>query len=83
MFMTATRLMIDGKPVLKLNIHEFNDDDIAFLDSLGIDQLEDASPHLRYTHIHNQEAFLNTRAAILERYNILKETGPKVFLEAK
>ena len=34
MFMTANRLKIEGKIVLKLNIHEFGPDDSAFLDSL-------------------------------------------------
>ncbi|TKB07498.1 hypothetical protein [Desulforhopalus sp. IMCC35007] len=83
MFMTASRLMIDGKPVLKLNIHEYKEDDIAFLDSLGIDQCEGSSPEYRYTYIHSQEDFLRTRTKILERYKVLEEKGPKVLLEIK
>lgn len=83
MFMTANRIKVDGKPLLKLNIHEYNKDDITFLDSLGINQIESGSAHSRYIHIHNQEDFLNTRSAILERYKVLEEKGPKVFLEAK
>ena len=83
MFMTANRIKIEGKPVLKLNIHEYHKDDIPFLDSLGIDQLEDDSQNWRYIHIHSQEDFLSTRSAILERYNVLEEKGPKVFLEVK
>ncbi|CAG35124.1 hypothetical protein [Desulfotalea psychrophila] len=83
MFMTATRIKREGKPLLKLNIHEYNKDDIPFLDSLGIDQLEGDSTEWRYIHIHSQKDFLSTRSAILERYRILKETGPRVFLEAK
>ena len=83
MFMTANRIKINGKPLLKLNIHEYDKDDIPFLDSLGIDQSEGDSSNCRYIHIHNQEEFLNTRFAILERYTVLEEKGPKVFLEAK
>jgi hypothetical protein len=83
MFMTATRIKIEGNPLLKLNIHEFNKDDIPFLDSLGIDKLEGDSPTWRYIYIHNQEDFLYTRSAILERYKVLEEKGPKAFLEAK
>ncbi len=83
MFMTANRIKIDGKPRLKLNIHEYDKDDIPFLDSLGIDQIEGDSHQYRYIHIHNQEDFLRTRSAILERYKVLEEKGPKVFLEAK
>lgn len=81
--MTANRIIIEGKPLLKLNIHEFNKEDVPFLHSLGIDQLEGNSPTWIYIHIHNQEDFLSIRSAILERYNVLEEKGPKVFLEAK
>ncbi len=83
MYMTASRLKIDGKPLLKLNIHEYSQEDIPFLESLGIDQLESDLPNCRYIHIHNQEDFLSTRTAILERYKILEEKGPRVFLEKK
>lgn len=83
MFMTADRIKIEGKPLLKLCIHEYDKDDIVFLDSLGIDQFEGDSPTWRYTYIHSREDFLRTRSAILERYKVLEEKGPKVFLEAK
>ena len=83
MFMTAVRIKVEGKPQLKLNIHEYVEDDIPFLDSLGIDQCEDDSPSVRYIDIYSQEDFLATRSAILEKYKVLKETGPKVFLGAK
>ncbi|SHO47363.1 hypothetical protein SAMN02745220_01843 [Desulfopila aestuarii DSM 18488] len=83
MFMTANRIKIEGKPLLKLNIHDFDKDDISFLDSLGIDQLEADSTNWRYIYIHSQEDFLRTRSAILERYRVLEEKGPRVFLEAK
>lgn len=83
MYMTANRIKLDGKPLLKLNIHEFDKDDIPFLDSLGIDQREGDAPNCRYTHIHSQEDFLSARAAILQRYKVLEEKGPKVFLKAK
>ena len=83
MFMTASRIKIEGKPVLKLNIHEYGNDDIPFLDSLGIDQLEGDAPNWRYINIHSQEDFLTTRSAILEKYKVLEEKGPKVFLEVK
>ncbi len=82
MYMTARRIKDEGKPILKLNIHEFNENDVPFLDSLGIDQLE-GDPPQRYTLIHSQDNFLATRAAILEKYTVLEEKGPKVFLEAK
>ena len=83
MFMTANRIKIDGKPLLKLCIHECDTNDSAFFDSLGIDQLEGDSQTLRYTYIHKREDFLSTRSAILEKYTVLEEKGPKVFLEAK
>ena len=81
--MTASRIKIEGKPVLKLNIHEYDSEDIAFLDSLGIDQPEGDTPSWRYIHIYSQQDFLRTRSAILERYKVLEEKGPKVFLELK
>ncbi len=83
MFMTASRLKLNGTPVLKLNIHDYDDNDIPFLNSLGIDQVENDSSNVRFTHIHSQEDFLTTRSAILEKYNVLEEKGPRVFLEAK
>lgn len=83
MYMTASRIKIEEKPVLKLNIHEFDENDVAFLDSLGIDQRDEESPGLRYIHIHSQEDFHNKRSAILEKYNVIEEKGPKVFLEVK
>ena len=82
MYMTARRIKIEGKPILKLNIHEFEENDIPFLDSLGIDQVEGEPPH-RYTLIHNQENFLATRSTLLEKYTVLEEKGSKVFLKAK
>lgn len=83
MYMTAKRSKIDGKPLLKLNIHEFNTTDIAFLNSLNIDQIEATLPNCRYINIHSQEDFLRIRSAILTQYTVLEEKGPKVFLEAK
>ena len=80
--MTARRLKIDGKPLLKLNIHDFGEDDVPFLDSLGIDNLENDSENGRYILIHNQEDFLTIRAMILEKYKAI-EKGPRVFLERK
>lgn len=83
MFMTAHRIKIEGRPVLKLIINEFETTDIQFLNSLGIDQVEDDKPNVRYILIHSQEDFLNTRASILDRYNVVEEKGPRVFLQAK
>ena len=82
MFMTANRIKIEGKPVLKLNIHEYSKDDTSFLDSLGIDKQEGESENLRYIHIHKQEDFLAIRATILDKYHA-EEKGPRVFLEVK
>lgn len=81
--MTANRIKIKGKPVLKLNIHDYDVVDIPFLDSLGINQVEEDSSTVRYIYIHSQEDFLTTRSAILERYNVVEEKGTKVYLEAK
>ena len=83
MYMTAIRIKIEGKPLLKLNIHDYDKDDIPFLDSLGINQMEDGTANCRYMHIHNQADFLSTRSAILARYKVLEEKGPRVYLEAK
>ena len=83
MFMTASRITIDEKPALKLNIHDYTGDDIPFLDSLGINRHEEETPGVRYTHIHSQDDFLRTRAAILEQYDVLEEKGPKVYLAVK
>ena len=83
MFMTAIRIKIEGKPLLKLKIHECDKNYIPFFDSLGVDQLEDVSPNCRYAHIHNQEDFLSIRSAILERFKVIEEKGPRVFLEVK
>jgi len=82
MFMTANRIKMEGKPVLKLSIHEYAEDDIAFLDSLGIDKTEKESTNWRYTYIYSKEDFLSTRSAIFERYEC-EEKGIKVFLEKK
>ena len=79
MLMTANKIKIESNPLLKLNIHEYDKDDIPFLDSLGIDQFEGDSPNWRCLHIHNQEDFLSSRSAILERYKVLEEKGPTVF----
>lgn len=83
MFMTANRLKIDGKPVLKLNIHDFREEDIAFLESLGITQVEEDKTGWLYTLIHSQEDFLKTRALLLEKYEVIEEKGPQVFLKTK
>ena len=82
MYMMAKRLKDNGKPLLKLYIHEFGEADVEFLNSLGIDKTEANAPGMRYTTIHSQEDFLATRTAILERYEA-EEKGPRVFLEAK
>ena len=82
MYMTANRLKIDGKPVLKLNIHDFSESDVPFLDSLGIDKRENDQERWRYILIYNQEDFLTIRAIILKEYTA-EEKGPRVFLEPK
>jgi len=81
--MTASRNKIDGKPILKLNIHDFNSDDIPFLESLGINQLDEKVPNMRYILIHSQADFHTKRDALFTRYTVLEEKGPKVFLELK
>lgn len=83
MYMTASRRKIDGKPYLKLNIHDFSQEDVPFLDSLEINQEDEDFPDCRYINIYSQEDFLSIRATILERYKVVKETGPHVFLEKK
>jgi len=83
MYMTANRLKEGGKIVLKLNIHDFTENDIPFLDSLQITQTEEDQEQTRYIRIHSQEDFLKTRATILEHYNVLEEKANKVFLEKK
>jgi len=82
MFMTANRLKIEGRPVLKLNIHEFGEQDIPFLDSLGITEVDTRFADCRYLHIHSQEDFLSTRAAIFEKYDV-EEKGPRAYLVPK
>lgn len=83
MFMTANRLKIEGKPVLKLNIHDYPKEDIPFLESLGIDQIEEDKASWRYTLIHSQADFLKTRSLLLEKYDVVEEKGPQVFLKKK
>ena len=80
MFMTAGRLKIDGKPLLKLNIHEFGKEDVAVLKALGIAQSDEDSPHILYKKIYSQDEFLSTRASLLTKYKVLEEKGPRVFL---
>lgn len=82
MYMTASRIIIEEKPVLKLRIHEFSETDIPFFDSLGINQVEEDAGH-RFILIHSQDDFRATRGAILEKYRVQEEKGPKVFLEKK
>ncbi len=81
--MTATRLKEDGKIVLKLNIHEFTEEDIPFLDSLSINQQDDEARDVRFIYIHSQNDFLQLRATILEQYEVLEEKANKVFLQKK
>ncbi len=83
MFMTANRLKIDGKPVLKLTIHDFPVEDIPFLEGLGITQIEEGKTSWRYALIHSQEDFLKTRSLLLEKYEVVEEKGPQVFLKTK
>ena len=64
MFMTANRIKLEGKPLLKLNIHEYNEEDIPFLDSLGIDQCRRRRTKLQiYPHLQperfSQHPFCN------------------------
>ncbi len=82
MYMTASRKKIDGRPMLKLNIHDFEEDDIPFLESIGVDQIEEGKENIRFTFIYSQEAFLDTRATILEKYDA-EEIGPRVYLTLK
>ncbi|PID77154.1 MAG: hypothetical protein CSB24_02980 [Deltaproteobacteria bacterium] len=78
--MTASRKKIEGKPALKLNIHNFTEADLPFLDSLGITETE--GENIRFAMVHSQQEFLDTRGAILERYHA-EEKGPRVFLTPK
>ncbi len=82
MYMTARRIEIQGKPVLKLNIHEYDERDIPFLDHLGINEIDSDRAGCRYIHIHSKEDFLSIRSALFEKYTV-KEEGPKAYLEAK
>lgn len=82
MFMTASKIKIKGKPVLKLNIHEFAEHDIAFLDNLGISNIDSDLANCRFIYIHSKEDFLSIRAAIFEKYDVV-EKGPKAHLNPK
>lgn len=82
MFMTANRIKIQGKPLLKLNIHEYDESDIPFLDDLGIKEIDNRFANCRYIHIHSKDDFLNIRSQIFEKYDVV-EKGPKAYLEAK
>jgi len=82
MFMTANRIKIQGKVVLKLNIHECDENAIPFLDNLGINKIDNKFANCRYIHIHRKEDFLSIRAAIFEKYEVV-EKGPKAYLTSK
>lgn len=82
MFMTASRIKLEGKPVLKLNIHEYGESDVSFLDGLGIDGIDTDLASCRYILIHSQEDFISIRTAIFERYEVT-EKGPRAFLALK
>lgn len=86
MYMTATKVEGEGRVSLKLNIHEYGEEDIDFLGSLGIDQEEyskDKSETRLYKLIASQDEFLATRKALLERYTVLEEKGPRVYIGEK
>lgn len=83
MFMTANRLKVDGKIVLKLNLHEFAEEEIPFLNSLGINKIDDTAPNWRYILIHSQEEFLAKREELFSKYRVVEEKGPKVTLALK
>ncbi len=83
LYMTASRIKIEDKPALKLNIHQYTPADATFFDSLGIIEKKDEEQPVRTITIHSQEDFLAIRGKILEVYNVLAEKGPRVFLEAK
>ena len=82
MFMTANRIKIQGEVVLKLNIHECDENAIPFLDNLGINKIDNKFTNCRYIHIHRKEDFLSIRAAIFEKYEVV-EKGPKAYLTSK
>ncbi len=81
MYMTASRLLIEEKPVLKLRIHDYQQEDIPLLDTLGINEIEEQPAPCRFIHIHNKQDFLAIRATLLEHYPVFEEKGPRVFLE--
>ncbi len=82
MFMTAGRIKLEGKPVLKLNIHEYSESDLSFLDELGIDLIDEDFASCRYKLIQSQEEFIGIRTAIFKRYEVT-EKGPRAFLTLK
>ncbi len=83
MFMTAGRIKIDGKPALKLYMHEFDKKDEDFLDKLGINQLDEKMEGSRYILVHSQNDFLALRETIFRSYDLVAEKGPIVTLKRK
>ncbi len=81
MYMTASRIIIEEKPVLKLRIHEYQEEDIPLLDALKITETEEKPVPCRFIYIYNKEDFLNIRAMLLEHYPVFEEKGPRVFLQ--
>ncbi|PIE64131.1 MAG: hypothetical protein CSA26_09715 [Desulfobacterales bacterium] len=83
MFMTAGRIKINGKPALKLYMHEFDRKDEDFLDKLGIDQQDEEMEDARYILVHSQDDFLALRETIFQSYDLVSEKGPIVTLKRK
>jgi len=82
MFMTASRIIIQDKPVLKLNIHEYDESAVPFLNELGIDKMDDDIENCRYRLIYSREDFLDIRSRIFEKYDV-EEKGPRAYLEPR
>ncbi len=81
MYMTASRLIIKNKPVLKLRIHDYQKEDLSLLDTLNITETEEKPVPCRFIHIHKKQDFLDIRATLLEHYPVFEEKGPRVFLQ--
>ncbi len=81
--MTARRIKVDGKPILKLYMHEFDTDDEIFLDRLNITQQDEEMEGARYILVHSRDDFLALRETIFQTYDLVEEKGPIVIIKRK
>jgi len=83
MKMSLSKIRKKGKTLIRVNIREYENDDIAILDQLGVTNIETDMSAYRYAICSNPTELDAVRGGVFDKYDVVADNGKVATLRKK